>query len=80
MCAFPSHPRNTMLVKAPIGKRGMEKVLFLPACIDHRAQPRALGPGDPEFQGIPDCTGWVSDRRPHALRAGEDEIVVDNSR
>ncbi len=79
MFNFPSHCRKTMLAKAVIGKQGIERVSFLPAFINHRAQPYAVTPADPKFQEILEFTEWVSDQHPHRFRVEGNEVVVDTS-
>jgi len=79
MYNFPAHCRKTMLAKAVIGKKGIVRVSFLPAFINHRAQPYVLGAGDPKFQEVLDYTEWVSDQHPHRFRVEGDEVVVETS-
>jgi len=74
---FPSHTRKSMIAKAVIGSKGIEKVSFLPVFINPRAQPYVLKRGDPKFQEIVDWAEWVSDQHPHAFRIEGDEVVVD---
>lgn len=77
MYNFPSHCRKTMVAKAVISRKGIERVSFLPAFINHRAQPYVVGPDDPKFQEILDFTEWVSDQHPHKFRVEGNEVVVD---
>lgn len=79
MYNFPSHCRKTMVAKAVIGKSGIQRVSFLPAFINHRAQPYVVGPEDPKFQEILDYAEWVSDQHNHKFRVEGPEIVVDTS-
>jgi len=79
MYHFPSHCRKTMLAKAVIGKKGVEKVSFLPTFINNRAQPYVVSPDDPKFQEILEFTEWVSDQHPHKFRVEGNEVVVDTS-
>ena len=50
---------------------------FLPAYINPRAQPYAVGPDDPKFEEILEFTEWVSDQHPHKFRVEGSEIVVE---
>jgi poly-gamma-glutamate synthesis protein (capsule biosynthesis protein) len=77
MFNFPSHCRKTMVPRIVIGRRGIERVSFLPAFINHRAQPYVLRREDPKFQEVLDYTEWVSDQHPHAFRLEGDEVVVE---
>jgi len=79
MYNFPSHCRKTMLAKAVVSKRGIEKVSFLPAFINHRDQPYVVAPDDPKFQEILDFTEWVSAQHPHKFQIEGNEVVVDTS-
>jgi hypothetical protein len=74
---FPSHCRMTMIPKAVIGKKGVERVSFIPAFINPRAQPYALNPDDPKFKEVLDFTEWVSDQHPHKFRVEGNEVVVE---
>jgi hypothetical protein len=79
MYNFPEHCRKTMVAKAVISKKGIDRVSFLPAFINHKAQPYVVGPDDPKFQEILDYTEWVSDQHPHKFRVEGGEVVVDTS-
>ena len=79
MYNFPSHCRKTMVAKAVISKKGIERVSFLPAFINHRAQPYVVPPDDPKFQEILQYAEWVSDQHPHKFRVEGNEVVVDTS-
>lgn len=79
MYNFPPHCRMTMVPKIIIGKKGIEKVSFLPAYINPQAQPYAVGPDDPRFKEILAFTEWVSDQHPHKFRVEGNEVVVETS-
>ncbi len=72
----PAHCRNTMLAKAVIGKKGIERVSFLPAFINARAQPYVVAPDDPKFKEVLDYTEWVSNQHPHEFRVEGGEVVI----
>lgn len=74
---FPAHCRKTMIAKAVIGRQGIEKVSFIPAFINHRAQPYQVKRDDPKFQEILEWTEWVSDQHAHKFRVEGDEVVID---
>jgi poly-gamma-glutamate synthesis protein (capsule biosynthesis protein) len=76
---FPSHCRMTMVVKAVIGSKGIERVSFLPAFINPRAQPYALDRSDPKFEDVLEFTEWVSDQHPHRFRVEGNEVVVETA-
>ncbi len=79
MYFFPSHCRKTMIAKAVISKKGVERVSFLPAFINHRAQPYVVKPDDPKFQEILNFAEYVSDQHPHKFRVEGGEVVVDTT-
>jgi hypothetical protein len=74
---FPSHCRMTMVPKIVMSKQGVERVSFLPAFINHRAQPYVVAPSDPKFGEILKFTEWVSDQHPHKFRVEGGEVVID---
>jgi len=74
---FPSHCRKTMIAKAVMSRNGIERVSFLPAFINPRAQPYVVERDDPKFQEILDFTEWVSDQHPHRFVVEGNEIVID---
>lgn len=76
---FPSHCRMTMVPKIVMSKKGVERVSFLPAFINHRAQPYAVAADDPKFGEILEFTEWVSDQHPHRFRVEGSEVVVDTA-
>ena len=79
MYNFPTHCRIAMLAKAQIGKKGVEKVSFLPMYINHKAQPYVVAPNDPKFQEVLEFAEWVSDHHPHKFRVEGNEVVIDTS-
>lgn len=74
---FPAHCRMTTVPKIVMSKKGVERVSFLPAYINPRAQPYAVGAGDPKFKQILEFVEWVSDQHPHKLRVEGNEVVVE---
>jgi poly-gamma-glutamate synthesis protein (capsule biosynthesis protein) len=79
MYHFPVDSKKTMLVKAIFSKSGVEKVSFLPAFINHRAQPEILKRNDSRFEEVLNYTEWVSDQVPHKFKVENNEIVVETS-
>jgi hypothetical protein len=74
---FPSHCRMTMVPKIVMSRKGIERVAFLPAYINSRAQPYVVTPDDPKFAEILRFTEWVSDQHPHKFRIDGGEVVVE---
>ncbi|MBI4526946.1 MAG: CapA family protein [Deltaproteobacteria bacterium] len=73
---FPVDSEKTLLVKAVFGKHEVKRVSFLPAFINHRAQPETLKRDDPRFAEVLNYMEWVSDQYPHRFRIDQNEIVV----
>jgi len=76
---FPPHCRMTMVPKIVMSRSGIERVSFLPAYINPRAQPHAVKASDPKFAEILEFVEWVSDQHPHKLRVDGDEVLVETS-
>ena len=74
---FPAHCRMTMVPKIVMSRKGVDRVSFLPAFINQRAQPYVVGADDPKFKEILDFTEWVSDQHPHKFRVERNEVIVD---
>jgi poly-gamma-glutamate synthesis protein (capsule biosynthesis protein) len=79
MYVFPTDDRKTMIAKAVFGKKGVERVSFLPAFINPQAQPAVVPRDDPRFQEILDFMEWSSDQYVHKFRVEGNEVVVDTS-
>ncbi|MBI4189036.1 MAG: CapA family protein [Betaproteobacteria bacterium] len=79
MYQFPTHCRKTMVPKIVMSRKGIEKVSFLPAFINHKAQPYAVTRDDPKFDEILKWTEWVSDQHPHKFRVEGNEIAVETA-
>ena len=67
----------TTVPKIVMSRNGIERVSFLPAYINPRAQPYAVKASDPKFGQILQFVEWVSDQHPHQLRVEGDEVVVE---
>ena len=76
---FPPHCRMTMVPKIVMSRSGIERVSFMPAYINPRAQPHAVKASDPKFAEILEFVEWVSDQHPHKLRVDGDEVLVETS-
>jgi poly-gamma-glutamate capsule biosynthesis protein CapA/YwtB (metallophosphatase superfamily) len=72
----PVHCQMTMVAKAVISKQGVERVSFLPAHINAKAQPAVLDPGDPRFAQMLEYMEWVSDQYPHQFKVEGGEVLV----
>ncbi len=74
---FPLDSKKTMIAKAVLSKRGVERVSFLPTFINKQAQPEALDHNDDRFKEILEYMEWVSDQYPHRFKVEGNEIVVE---
>ena len=73
---FPVDSKKILLAKAVLGKKGVEKVSFLPAFINKKAHPEVLSREDPKFDMVLRYLEWVSDQFPHTFKVEGDEVVV----
>jgi poly-gamma-glutamate synthesis protein (capsule biosynthesis protein) len=62
-----------------MSRKGIERVSFLPAYINPRAQPYAVSTDDPTFDEILKFTEWVSDQHPHKFRVEGNEVVIETA-
>jgi poly-gamma-glutamate synthesis protein (capsule biosynthesis protein) len=74
--SFPADCKKSMIAKAVISKKGVERVSFLPVFINTQAQPEALEQGDSRFQENLDYMEWLSDQVSHSFKVEGNEVVV----
>ena len=67
---------KSMLAKAVITAKGIQKVSFLPMMIDRQYRPEALRAGDPRFATVLRYMEWVSEGFDHRFTVEGDEVVV----
>ena len=77
MYLFPADARKTLMAKAVLSKKGVERVSFLPMFINGQGQPVAMAPSDPKFEEILEYIEWLSDCHSHKFRVEGNEVVVD---
>src|SRR5262249_54563620 len=73
---YAPHCRYTMLARCVFSKQGVERVSFLPAFINARAQPAVVTADDPKFREVVDFMEWSSDGFPHEFRVEGNEVIV----
>ncbi len=66
----------SLLVKATVGKGGIQKVSFLPMQFDRLYRPEILQSHDPRFSEVVDYMEWASVDMPHRFEVVGDEVVV----
>jgi poly-gamma-glutamate synthesis protein (capsule biosynthesis protein) len=67
---------KSLLAKAVVSKKGVERVSFLPMKIDKRYRPEPLKSADPRFGEIRDYLEWASQGFEHQFSVDGDEVVV----
>lgn len=68
--------KRSLIARAQMSKRGVERVSFLPVLIDKQLRPEVLKAGDPRFEDALRYMNWASEGFAPAFRAEGDEVVV----
>ena len=68
--------KRSLIAKAVIGKRGVERASFLPVLIDTRLRPEVLKRGDPRFDDAVKYMQWVSEGYADGFSVGGDEVAI----
>ncbi|MBI4334339.1 MAG: CapA family protein [Chloroflexi bacterium] len=74
--AFPEESRNTLIAKAVIKDRRIERVSFLPAYINREAQAEVLRPVDWRFRQVADYVRDISEEFSPGFEMAGDEVVI----
>jgi poly-gamma-glutamate capsule biosynthesis protein CapA/YwtB (metallophosphatase superfamily) len=74
--AFGTDSKRTLVAKALISTRGVERVSFLPAILDKQMRPEILRRGDPRFDDAVNYMDWASADFQHTFTVEGDEVVV----
>jgi poly-gamma-glutamate synthesis protein (capsule biosynthesis protein) len=67
---------KSMIGRAEITARGVERVGFLPVRIDTELRPEVLFAGDPRFAAAVEHLDWASEGLAHRFAVVGDEVVV----
>ena len=67
---------RSLIAKAVLSRKGVEKVSFLPAHIDKQYRPEILANGDPRFDDSVNFMDWVSEGYPHKFTVEGNEVMV----
>ena len=78
--SYGSDAKRSLIAKAIIGQRGVERVSFLPVLIDKKLRPEVLCNGDVRFQEAVQFMDWVSEEFDHHFKIEGGEVVVTSSR
>ena len=73
---YGSDGKRTMVTKAILSNKGVEKVAFLPTLIDPKLRPEILKNGDPRFDEAVQFMEWVSEDFPHNFTVEGDEVII----
>ena len=76
---YGSDAKRSLIAKAVIGRKGVERVSFLPVLIDPQLRPEVLRAGDARFDDRVRYMDWASEGFDHAFRVEGDEVVVESA-
>jgi len=68
--------KRSLIAKATLSKRGVDRVAFLPVLIDEQLRPQVLQGGDPRFVDAVRYMEWASEGHPHQFLVDGDEVIV----
>ncbi len=71
-----THSKHSLIAKAVAGKKGIEKVSFLPVLIDQDLRPEILRKGDARFDESVNFMEWVSEDFNPRFQVEGDEVVI----
>jgi hypothetical protein len=71
--------KRSLIVKATVGPKGVERVSFLPVLIDKALRPEVLRASDPRFHDMVQYMDWASEYFDHRFSIEGDEVVVTSS-
>jgi len=74
--AYGIDAKRSLIAKAVLSKRGVDKVSFLPVLIDKQLRPEILKHGDPRFDDMVNYMDWASEGFEHRFKVEGDEVVV----
>jgi poly-gamma-glutamate synthesis protein (capsule biosynthesis protein) len=74
--SYGSDAKRSLIAKAIIGQKGVERVSFLPVLIDKQLRPEVLRSGDSRFQDAVQFIDWVSEDFDHQFKVDGSEVLV----
>ena len=74
---YGSDAKKSLIAKAVIRDKRIDRVSFLPVLIDKELRPEVLRAGDPRFDDIVAYMDWASEDFDHRFRVEGDEVVVE---
>jgi poly-gamma-glutamate synthesis protein (capsule biosynthesis protein) len=76
---YGADAKRSLIAKALIGRKGVERVSFLPVLIDKQLRPEVLRAGDSRFDDMVRYMDWASEDFDHRFRVEGDEVVVESA-
>lgn len=70
--------KRSLIAKAVLSKKGVDKVSFLPVLINKALQPEVLRHGDPRFDDAVNFMDWASEGFDHKFTVDGDEVVISS--
>lgn len=77
---FGKDAKRSLIAKALVSGKRLERVSFLPVMIDRELRPEVLRAGDSRFDDMVRYMDWASEEFDHAFRVEGDEVVVEAAR
>ncbi|MBY0267075.1 MAG: CapA family protein [Burkholderiales bacterium] len=78
--SYGTDAKRSLIARAVLGERGVQRVSFLPVLIDTRLRPEPLRRKDPRFDEALRFMEWVSEDFDHHFEVDGDEVVISPRR
>jgi poly-gamma-glutamate synthesis protein (capsule biosynthesis protein) len=75
---YGTDAKRSLIAKAVLSKKGVERASFLPVLIDTKLRPEVLKRGDPRFDDAVKYMAWASEGYDAVFRVEGDEVVIEN--
>jgi len=73
---YGTDAKRSLIAKAIISKKGVDRVSFLPLLIDRQLRPEILRGGDTRFDDMFQYMDWASEGYNHNFKIDGDEVVI----
>ena len=74
---YGTDAKRSLIAKAVVNRKGIERVSFLPVLIDKQLRPEVLRAGDARFDDMVRYMEWASEGFDRRFRVDGDEVVVE---
>ena len=74
--AYGTDAKRSLIAKALISRKGIDRVSFLPVLIDRSLRPEILKSGDARFADMVRYMDWASEEFEHGFSVQGDEVVI----